>query len=119
MKKLLFIGEERSDRAIKMGVHWGDGKLCAKNLFEALRNCGIDPKDCIFYNCFDGKHEKKIFLSYGSYQFIAMGNKVAKWLNSHGMSNFIKITHPAARGTIRKKENYSNHIKEQLSKIQQ
>ncbi len=112
--KYLFIGEERSKKAIEMNVHWKDGRLAAKQLFDALEYCGIDPKTIKFYNCFDGRHEKKIFHSYGLYQFVAMGNKVAKWLRQNGMNDFIQIVHPAARGEIRRKENYFNHVKSKL-----
>jgi len=33
MKQFLFVGEERSPRAIEMDVTWKDGKLSAKHLF--------------------------------------------------------------------------------------
>jgi hypothetical protein len=114
MKRFLFIGEERSERAKKMNVEWEDGKLCAKQLFDALEYCKIDPRACQYLNAFDGRHEKKIGFHYGSLQFVAMGNKVAKWLRQRGMTDFIQIVHPAARGKIRKKENYLAHVKEKL-----
>lgn len=34
---LVFVGERRSPAAIRMGVRWPDGRLAAKQLFDALR----------------------------------------------------------------------------------
>ena len=114
--KYLFIGEQKSMKAAKMGVSWEDGRLAAKQLFEALEYCGINPKECKFLNALDGTGQPNIFRSYGSYQFVAMGNRVAKWLTENGMDDFIKIVHPAARGKIRLKANYFAHVKSALSK---
>ena len=44
---------------------------------------------------------------------VAMGAKVQKALRAEGI-NFIPIVHPAARGAIRKKERYIEHIREAL-----
>lgn len=112
--KFLFIGEKPSDKAITMGVKWEDGRLAAKQLFDALIANDINPKEHKFLNAFVGSDQPNIFRSYGSYNFVAMGNKVAKWLTDNGLDDFIKIVHPAARGTIRLKENYIKHIKEKL-----
>lgn len=113
-RNLLFVGEERSELAVKMNVTWKDGRLAAKQLFDALNHVGIDPKDCKFTNIFERggltaiKNHKK---EKGT--IVCMGNKVKRELDKRKIS-YILIVHPAARGTIRKKENYFQHIKESL-----
>ena len=42
MKKYLFVGEERSNRAIEMNVTWRDKRLCAGHLSKALEHIGIN-----------------------------------------------------------------------------
>lgn len=121
--KYLFIGEARSERAVKMNVRWEDGRLAAKQLFDALDHCGIDKSKCKFINLFEPLrqqgilHDSHLFwitaLGVNGFKPVAMGNKVSAALNKMGV-NHIKIVHPAAKGTIRKKENYFNHIKTKL-----
>jgi hypothetical protein len=121
--KFLFIGEKRSDLAIKMNVRWEDGRLAAKQLFDALFFCGINPKHCKFINLFEPLRDQGICydshlfwinaLSVNQFIPVAMGNKVSKQLNKMGVKH-IKIVHPAAKGLIRKKENYINHVKDKL-----
>src|SRR2546428_7453216 len=50
MKSLLFVDERRSPAAIRMDVRWQDGRLAAKQLFDALSGVGIDPGKCQFLN---------------------------------------------------------------------
>lgn len=110
--KFLFVGERRSDKAKKMGVTWRDGNLAAKQLFDALSANGIDPLAHEYCNLFE---RRKLFVRKYSttHTIVAMGHKVQSVLSQMGIE-FISIVHPAARGTIRKKENYINHIKETL-----
>lgn len=49
----LFVGEERSELAKKMNVTWKDGRLAAKQLFDALLFNNINPTDCSFTNIFE------------------------------------------------------------------
>lgn len=109
--KILFVGEERSKRAIEMGVRWEDGKLAAKQLFDALNHNKISLKRCQFVNWFEGNGKEKIKNFEG--QIVAMGRRVEKELKKNGIDHKF-IFHPASRGTIRKKENYYNHIREVL-----
>jgi hypothetical protein len=44
-RRLLFVGERRSATAIRMGVTWGDGRVCAGTLHAALATVGIDARD--------------------------------------------------------------------------
>lgn len=110
--KGLFVGEKKSELAKKMGVSWTDGRLAAKQLFDALIHCGINPDDQEFCNWFEGGKTK--VRSYKGI-IIAMGNKVSDALTKENITH-IAIVHPAARGKIRKKELYFQHIKERLVK---
>lgn len=111
---MLFVGEKRSEKAVKMGVRWEDGKLAAKQLFDALKANGIEPSDCKFINWFEKGTKTKI-KSYNGPIF-GMGRKVQEALTKSGVEH-IPIVHPAARGKIRKKERYIKHIKEALEQI--
>jgi hypothetical protein len=121
---LLFVGEKPSPRAVQMGVDWTSGRLSAKNLHEALIGAGIDPKTCSFINVYgddptapevpDPSNMLKImeYRDRGG-TVIALGNKVSRTLSIYEIAHK-KLTHPAARGTIRKTENYMAHVKEVL-----
>lgn len=116
MKRYVFVGEERSQRAITMNVTWKDGKLAAKQLFDALKANNIDPANQAFDNWFEGEDSAlriKVFQAYG-YIVVAMGEKVSMAMAKAGISH-LRIVHPAARGKIRKKEIYAKHIKETLA----
>lgn len=116
-KQFLFIGEVRSERALRMGVTWADGRLAAKQLFDALDHCEIDKDKCHFDNWFENSLGTMIFTidvhRANGFKVVAMGNKVHKEMEEHGIEHIL-IIHPAARGTIRKKENYFAHVKEKL-----
>lgn len=107
----LFVGEERSNLAIKMNVTWKDGRLAAKQLFDALKFNHINPDEQHFTNIFEDGGEAVIKSYTGT--IVAMGRKVEKRLKELNIEHLF-IFHPATRGSIRKKENYFNHIKEQL-----
>jgi hypothetical protein len=135
IKEYLFVGEKRSNLAIKMNVTWKDGRLAAKQLFDALDACGIPRKKCSFLNWWpefdrrtktwseqtpratirniDNRNKEGGWGSGDIIQIVALGNKVQKELSKEGI-DFIPVIHPAARGTIRKKENYAEHIRQQL-----
>ena len=113
MKRYLFVGEKRSNKAIEMGVTWKDKRLAASHLSKALDYIGIDWNECVFKNVFeDDIEEIKLFKGI----VIAMGRKVERELKKHQINHYY-IHHPAARGKIRIIENYKKHVKEQLSKI--
>ena len=54
---ILFIGEEQSPTAKKMGWEWGSNHLCSKTLMEALDTCeDFDKSNANFINLFkDGR----------------------------------------------------------------
>ena len=111
----LFVGEERSEKAKTMGVRWKDGALAAKQLFEALRACGIDPKDQEFTNIFERGGVSAVRRArQAGIPIIAMGQKVERELIRRGVPH-LAIVHPAARGRIRLKARYAAHIQERLA----
>ncbi len=110
--RYLFVGEKRSDLAIKMGVTWRDGRLAAKQLFDALEANGIKPLEHEFTNWFEYGN-KGLVKSFDGI-VVGMGNKVCAALKKAGVTHK-SIYHPATRGAIRKKELYFAHIKERLS----
>jgi len=108
---MLFVGEKRSNLAIKMGVTWEDGRLAAKQLFDALDYCGINPKEQEFCNWFERGGKSKVRNYKGV--VVGMGNKVSKALTKDGIKHLF-IYHPATRGIIRTKMLYCKHVKNGL-----
>lgn len=114
--RFLFIGERRSPTAVRMGVTWTDGRLCAKNLHEALRAIGVEPSEHEFGNAFedDGSSNlldlvrARVHANHGG-TVVALGLKAARELARIGVPHRV-LTHPAARGTIRKRERYQEHV---------
>ena len=117
IKKILFVGQERSRLADERGVYWEDEALCANQLFRAIRAVGIDPEDCEFVNLFedssDGLAEgEKIVNEKGANNIkrwrgavVGLGKIVGRRLKKMG-SECREMVHPAARGSIRLKKNY-------------
>ena len=113
MKKYLFVGEERSERAKQMNVTWVDKRLCAGHLSKAVEAIGIDWSECAFKKVFeDDINDIKNFKGV----IIAMGRKVEKQLIKAEIKHEF-IYHPATRGTVRIIENYKAHVKEQIAHI--
>jgi hypothetical protein len=136
-RKLLFVGERRSQTAMRMGVTWEHGRLCAMTLHEALANIGVDAKDpehVWFINLW-GDHQVDVSLDETPrlvYPFainvfnvhladairyrwtiVGLGKKVQRALDAHGIPH-LKLIHPAARGGIRKRERYHAHVAQVL-----
>lgn len=108
---LLFVGERRSKRAVKMGVTWNDGALAAKQLFDALAANGIDTQSCYFVNFYE-RGSLATIKNHGG-PVIGMGRVVGRALAKAGIS-FVPMIHPAARGSIRRKDRYAKHVGECL-----
>lgn len=112
----LFVGEKRSPTAIKMNVTWWDGRLCAKNLHEALAEAGVDIRSCAFTNAYhdDGREDThlqtrvNVTLARG-HRVVALGQRASRRLQDLGVEHLVLI-HPAARGSIRKRERYHAHV---------
>ena len=114
MQALLFVGERRSQAALRMGVRWQDGRLAAKQLFDALRAAGVDPKRCEFVNWWErGARQRVSEHTRRGGLVVAMGRRVQRALEKKGVAH-LRIVHPAARGAIRKRERYSEHIRDVL-----
>lgn len=128
-RRFLFVGEKPSAMAEDKDIVWADGGLAAKQLFDGLNANGIDPRTCVFFNLFGDRADAaennaaairrnvsaiQALSRANRMEVVAMGNKVARRLNDHGVRHRV-ITHPAARGAIRLKENYAAHIAEKLA----
>jgi hypothetical protein len=112
----LFVGEERSELAKTRNVRWEDGALAAKQLFDALRSCGIDPEQQQFTNLFERGGVSKILAARAAgMRIVGTGKKVQLDLDRRRISH-LALTHPAARGRIRRKDRYTNHVREALLK---
>tara|TARA_X000000950_G_C13698356_1_gene571102 strand:+ start:62 stop:427 length:366 start_codon:yes stop_codon:yes gene_type:complete len=119
MKRVIFVGEEPSALALKMGVTWEDGRLAAKQLFDGFQAIGFDPSEAEFINLFNkGREDQRVLslLKSADMPIVAMGRKVQKSLDRHDIK-YIPIVHPAARGKIRKKERYISHLREKLEML--
>jgi hypothetical protein len=123
--KYLFVGERPSTTASLKGWTWQDGRLAAKQLFDALQEAGVDPASQSFVNWFGTRSDGPFVVSRTSKRvvrealasgvvIVGMGKRVCESLARHDISH-VEIVHPAARGAIRKKERYITHIKERLA----
>lgn len=113
MKKYLFVGERRSNTAIRMNVTWKDKRLAASHLSKAVENIGINWDDCEFKNVFeDDINEIQKFEGV----IVAMGRKVERELKKIGIKHEF-IYHPATRGEVRNIEKYKKHVKERIGHI--
>ena len=115
----LFVGERPSPTAALRGWTWQHGRLCAKQLFDALRAADLDPAAQRYENLFvrskdilNWKAVKRIRSS--SATIVAMGRKVAAALTKLGVPHRM-IPHPAARGKIRLKRRYCKAVRVALA----
>ena len=113
MKKYLFVGERRSNTAIRMNVTWVDKRLAAAHLSKAVENIGIDWNDCCFKNVFEDNIED--IMSFKGI-VIAMARKVERELKKHNIKHEF-IYHPATRGEVRNIEKYKQHVKDRIGHI--
>lgn len=115
MTRLLFVGERRSPTAIARGWTWRSGRLAAKTLHEALRACGIDPAEVGFCNLWPDASEvvtphRRRALRGTDRLVVALGAKVAAELRVLGIPH-VAVIHPAARGWIRGRGRYAEHVR--------
>jgi len=102
-----------------MGVTWTHGRLSAKTLHEALRAIGLDPSEQLYINLYrdppsplEVDPEALARLTEHSLHggpVIALGKRVSGYLEHHGILH-VALVHPAARGSIRRTENYQSHV---------
>jgi len=110
MPCLVFVGERRSGRAVRLGVTWLDGRLVGRTLHEAPRACGVDPAGAVFLNLFhddarDPHPCETVLLATRSLAatgatVVALGRRVQAGLQRAGVP-YLPLTHPAARGAVR------------------
>lgn len=117
-----FVGECRSPTAKRKGWTWKDGRLAAKPLFEALAAMKIDPGAHVFLNLWTDSTPPVIpwqrvqrirAAANAGVIVVALGKRVSTELAKRGIDH-VALVHPAARGAIRKRERYINHVKERL-----
>lgn len=110
MKHVLFVGEKRSATAIKKGWTWKDGRLAAKQLFDAFDRVGFVRQRADFCNLFEpGGRAQVISAILCGKPIVAMGQKVHAELSKWAILHW-EIVHPAARGAIRDKHRYAEHV---------
>lgn len=126
---MIFIGECRSPTAQQKGWVWSDGRLAAKPLFEALRAMGVDPTSQTFVNLWQDPPTRRpkswrpqlsTGIVYALRRYpepkIALGGRVSRQLTKLGIKH-VALVHPAARGSIRKRERYVAHVTERLAHL--
>jgi hypothetical protein len=120
--RYLFVGERPSRRAVRIGATWHNGRLAACTLWRALEAAGLDPQDQDYLNVWmdaepgahDAMHEEsaraiiRIFAA-GGVTIVGMGAVVGAWLDRQGIAHR-KLIHPAARGAIRRRDRYQEHV---------
>lgn len=79
-KNFLFVGEERSPTAIRMGVTWKDRRLAAAHLSKATDALGLDWESLTFKNVYEDNIED--IKSFDGI-IVAMGRKVERELKKH------------------------------------
>jgi len=120
VNKIIFVGEEPSKKALEMGVTWEDGRLAAKQLFDAFERIGFDVENAEFINLFDqGKVRPDVLYKLQTLtrtDIVGMGQKVQLELIKNKIKHW-KLIHPAARGAIRKKEINTEHVYDVMNRI--
>jgi hypothetical protein len=118
MTRYLFVGERPSPTALRKGWSWQDGRLAAKQLFDALIACGINPHLQHYGNWFEWdfleRCNKRNQVDRLGLIAVALGRKVDEEMTAFSFPH-LKLVHPAARGKIRKKATYAAHVKQVLS----
>jgi muconate cycloisomerase len=94
-----------------------------QTLQDALRAAGVAPERCVFVNVLhddprDGEPCSNTLvalhaLAHAGATVVALGRRVQGVLRRGGIS-YIPLTHPAARGAIRKRAAYQQHVREVL-----
>ena len=126
-QRFLFIGEKRSKTAIKRGWTWDHGRLAGCTLTKVLEVCGLSrlgPPYGHYYevvNAFLDDGQKDVLMltriedaaRHRGWTVIALGTKVSALLTRYDIPHR-RMTHPAARGAIRKRERYLAHVQQVL-----
>jgi hypothetical protein len=126
VRAFAFIGERPSLRAIQIGATWENGKLAGKTLRGTLAALGIDPGCQCYLNLYrtakksglDPADEAEAIseirrLHAKGYVIVGMGQIVCRRLEANCIPH-LQLTHPAARGSIRRTEHYREHARQIL-----
>jgi uracil-DNA glycosylase len=130
VNRFVFVGERPSKRALQIGATWENAKLAGNTLRKALCAAGIEPEHQLYLNLFGDTAEAEISLTNtvilrikkikrlhkDGHVIVAMGRRVAEMLTHFNLPHR-RIFHPAARGKIRKRELYHQHIRQVLLTI--
>jgi hypothetical protein len=121
---LVFVGERRSPKAQALGVSLQDGRLAARTLHDALRAADVDPAAAVYVNLFhDDPADRRPCenavqairsLAAAGALIVALGRHVQAGLRAAGVP-FVPLTHPAARGAIRARPVYQQHVRDALA----
>lgn len=114
MTLVLFVGERKSPTARRRRWSWEDGRLAAKQLFDAFDAVGFDSRKAKFLNV--KARGAKSVLEYNTHfgcPIIGMGRVAQATLNRWGFGH-IDMVHPAARGKIRAKKRYAAEVRRAL-----
>lgn len=112
--RFLFVGHEPSATARRRGWTWRDGRLAAKQLFDALRSANIAPSEQWYANIVDeGCVPLCRHAAITGLEVVAMGLVAHRFLVEKKIPHRL-IAHPAARGAIRRKAVYAQHVAYEL-----
>ena len=120
------MGERPSARAVALHATWQNGKLAGHTLRQTLLALALDPDQQRYLNLWqsatstpqDPDDEAAAVaqirqLHRAGYRVIGMGRTVTRRLTQHGIAHRYLI-HPAARGTIRRRDRYLDHARQVL-----
>jgi hypothetical protein len=116
--RYVFVGHSRSHRAIRMGVYWEDGRLAGKTLHDAPRAIGLDPQEQTYLNLYRDDDPQVIdqaalarlrALADAGAVIVGLGKVVHAALARAGVAH-LPLVHPAARGAIRARDAYQDHV---------
>jgi hypothetical protein len=123
MTRYLFIGEQPSYMAHRNGWTWRSGRLAAIPLFAALGYCGISLDQCRFISLLSRGAPDKATITERVWRIrkakqagailVALGKKVSRELVKHEIQH-LPMRHPAARGRLRRRDLYVEHVRECL-----
>lgn len=131
-ERFLFVGEKPSVLAHTRRVTWADGRLAAKQLFDALDAAGIERAACTFVNLFGDSPDAidrgvtptarrragKLRRMAAEHRIVALGRRVAAALRELNVTH-TEMVHPAARGLIRRKDAYAEHVRTALGRTKE
>jgi uracil-DNA glycosylase len=121
--RYVFVGERPSPKAARIGATWQNGRMAARTLHAALEEIGERPEAHLFVNLWrkPGLGPTRERLAPGVLAVVleemergavvvALGRLVERELQRRAIPHR-PMVHPAARGKIRKRERYVEHVR--------